>query len=80
MSLATVTSKGQTTIPQAIRHYLGLHTGDQLEFVIDQEGKVFIAPRTGDVRMLKGFLKPKNKKKVSVDQMNKVIAQRGAGL
>ena len=34
MALATVTNKGQITIPKAVRESLGLHTGDKLEFVI----------------------------------------------
>jgi len=77
MSTATVTSKGQITIPQKIRHYLGLRTGDQAEFVVNDDGRVTISPLTADARELKGML-PKPKKAVSIDQMNKVIAKRGS--
>jgi len=77
MSTSTLTQKGQTTIPQNIRVYLGLHTGDKLEFFIDQDGRVVVAPLTEKVTALKGLL-PKPKKKVSVQKMNEAIAKRGA--
>lgn len=32
-----LTEKGQVTIPIDIRHHLGLHPGDEIEFVIDGE-------------------------------------------
>ena len=38
MPTATLTSKGQVTIPLEIRHALGLHTGATLDFVQDQDG------------------------------------------
>lgn len=77
MAISVLTSKGQTTIPQEIRSYLGLHVGDKLEFLIDEEGKVTLIPLTSDVTELKGIL-PKTKKKVTVEQMNKIIAKRGS--
>jgi len=79
MSTATLTSKGQTTVPQEIRHYLGLHTGDKLEFLIESDGRVFLSANTVDVKELKGLL-PKPKKKVSIAQMNKAIAKRASEL
>lgn len=77
MPESSITSKGQTTIPIAIRTYLGVHAGDKLEFFIDNDGRVIVAALTVDVSELKGIL-PKPKKKVSIDEMNKVIAKRGA--
>ena len=79
MATSTLTSKGQTTIPQEVRSYLGLHTGDKLEFIIEEDGRVVLEALTGDVQELKGFL-PKPKKTVSVEQMNKTIAKRGGSL
>ena len=76
MSMSTLTQKGQTTIPQNIRQYLGLHAGDKLEFFIDQDGRVVISPLTEKVTALKGLL-PKPKKKVSIQKMNEIIAKRG---
>lgn len=72
MAISTITSKGQTTIPQQIRAYLGLHSGDKVDFLIEEDGKVTLAALTVDVRELKGSL-PKPKKTVSIEQMNKII-------
>ena len=78
MSTATLTSKGQTTIPQDIRAYLGVHTGDKLEFLINEMGQVLLTPLTVDATELKGLL-PKPKKKISIEDMNRAIAKRVAG-
>lgn len=77
MATATITSKGQTTIPQEIRHYLGLHTGDKLEFLVEEDGRVYVTPLTIDAAELKGIL-PKPQKKVTIEQMNEAIAKRAA--
>ena len=77
MTTSTLTSKGQTTIPIDIRSYLGIHPGDRIEYFIDDEGKVVISPLSMDVTQLKGML-PKSKKKITIEEMNKVIAKRGA--
>lgn len=79
MSMSTLTQKGQTTIPQDIRLYLGVHAGDKLEFFIDHDGRVVLAPLTEKVTALKGFLK-KPKKAVSIQKMNEIIAKRGGDI
>ncbi len=78
MTTATLTSKGQTTIPLDIRSHLGLHSGDKLEFIIEQDGRVVVEALTHDVRELKGILS-KPKKPITIDQMNAAIRQRGIG-
>ena len=78
MSLSTLTQKGQTTIPQDIRVYLGVHAGDKLEFFIDQDGRVVLIPLTEKVTALKGMM-VKPKKKVTLEKMNEVIAKRRGG-
>ena len=40
----TVTSKGQVTIPKAIRDRLGLKPGHKVEFVADRDGRVVVKP------------------------------------
>lgn len=57
MSTATITSKGQVTIPQDVRKALDLKQGDQLEFVVEN-GKAVIQPvRRRDFASLFGILK-----------------------
>lgn len=44
-AVATMTSKGQLTIPKAIRDALGLHEGDQVRFELDSmHGKAAMEP------------------------------------
>jgi antitoxin PrlF len=41
--IATVTSKGQVTIPKAIREFMGIHPKDKIDFVLE-ENKVILRP------------------------------------
>lgn len=41
---STLTSKGQVTIPKAIRDYLGLRPGNAVEFEIAPNGKAIVRP------------------------------------
>jgi antitoxin PrlF len=75
MPISTVTSKGQTTIPAAVRDHFNLHPGDRLEFIIQADGKVHLIPATLDVTGLKGIL-PKPAEPVSLDSMNAAIRNR----
>jgi antitoxin PrlF len=75
MIIASMTSKGQVTVPLKIRIYLGLNTGDKLEFLPLPDGNVMLAPINADVQELKGML-PKPKKTVSIEKMNTIIKKR----
>ena len=77
MTTATLTSKGQVTIPADVRQRLGLESGDRIEF-IEMDGGYAIKPAIDDVRSLKGLLR-KPAKPVSIDDMNAAIRARGAG-
>jgi antitoxin PrlF len=44
MPVATITSKGQITVPQAVREQLGLHSGDKVDFVSDENGGFKMIP------------------------------------
>jgi antitoxin PrlF len=78
MATAIVTSKGQITIPQLVRQKLGLAEGDRVEFVELADGQFALMPAVEDVRSLKGIV-PKPRKPVSVEEMGRIIAKRGAG-
>lgn len=77
MSAATVTSKGQITIPKDIRDALGLHPGDRVLFWRNQGGQVVVEPETVDLMSLHGMLKGK-RRGVSVEEMNEAIAEAAA--
>ena len=76
MALATLTNKGQVTIPKAVRESLGLHSGDKLEFVIVENGKACIRPVTKKVDDVFGRLYKPEKKPVSVEEMDEKIRQK----
>jgi antitoxin PrlF len=78
MATATMTSKGQITIPAAVRLALGLDTGSRVEFVEIENGQYALVAATETVQSLKGMLR-KPAAAVSIEQMNQAIAQRGAG-
>src|SRR5476651_1397090 len=78
MATATLTSKGQITIPVQIRTALGLDTGDRIEFVELQKGQFAIIPATRSLKELKGMFRHKRKRRaVTIEEMNAAIA-RGA--
>lgn len=77
MTAATVTSKGQITIPANVRQALQIEAGDRVEFVEVAPGRFEVVAATRSVRELKGmFGKPAAS--VSIGDMNKAIAARGA--
>jgi AbrB family looped-hinge helix DNA binding protein len=77
MTTATLTSKGQITIPAAVRAALGVDTGDRVEFVLLADGRFELVAVTLPVTALKGRI-GKPKKPVSVEDMNTAIARRAA--
>lgn len=78
MSTATVTSKGQITIPIAVRKALGLSTGDRVEFVELADGKYELVPATRSVTSLKGFFGAPPEHAVTVEEMDRAIAESAA--
>lgn len=59
MVSAKVTSKGQITIPAAIRSALGLETGHRVDFVVLPNGRVELAARSGSAASMRGRLQYK---------------------
>lgn len=78
MITATVTTKGQITIPVAVRDALGVVPGDRVQFVEIEPGRYEFIAATHSVADLKGMF-GKSRKRVSIEEMNAAIAARGAG-
>jgi len=72
---ATITSKGQVTLPKALRDRLHLASGDRVEFVMDADDNVRLVVRRGSVDRLRGVL-PKPDRPVSIEEMERAI-ERG---
>jgi antitoxin PrlF len=75
MASATLTSKGQVTVPKSVRERLGIEAGDRLEF-IESEGGFLVVAATRDIRSLKGIV-ARPKKPVSLEDMNSAIEKMG---
>lgn len=77
MSSATLTSKGQITIPASVRQRLGLKAGDRVEFMPEGQDRFVIVPAALPASALKGLV-GKPERPVSIDNMNEAIAEMGA--
>ncbi len=76
MATATLTSKGQTTIPREIRDHLKLRVGDRIDFLIEADGKVVLKPINTDIRAFDGLLAGRYQgKPVSVEEMNSSVSR-----
>jgi antitoxin PrlF len=78
MATATITSKGQITIPKEVREALGVDSGDRVEFVAQEKGVYKVVAATRDVSHLKGLV-AKPPKPVTLDAMKRAVARRAAG-
>lgn len=74
MSISTLTSKCQVTIPKEIRKRLGIQERDKISFII--RGKdVLIKPIKGNILDLRGIVKPKNKPE-NLSEIRKIIRKK----
>lgn len=73
MPRATITSKGQLTVPKEVREALKVQTGDQVEFILQAPGRVLLRPATVSVKQLKGMLARPGQRALSIEEMNEVI-------
>lgn len=77
MSIATLTSKGQLTIPLEVRDVLGLSPGDRLLFEYEHDGSYRVRPVRNSIRSLRGIV-PKPLKAVTLDEMDAAVAAGAA--
>jgi AbrB family looped-hinge helix DNA binding protein len=68
---ATLTSKGQTAIPKAIRNSLGLKTGDRMTFTLMPDGVVVMRVKNKHVGDLAGLLHMKGRKALPVELLSR---------
>lgn len=78
MTTATITSKGQVTIPLQVRTAMGVGAGDRVDFVRMADGNYAVVPASHSVRSLKGII-GQPKKPVSLDDMRAAIEAGAAG-
>jgi antitoxin PrlF len=76
MAESTITTKGQCVVPKKIRDYMRLNPGDKIDFVIRENGEVYVRPVILDLRELKGQLKKPGRKPVTLKEMEKAIQKR----
>jgi AbrB family looped-hinge helix DNA binding protein len=80
METATITSKGQLTVPKAVREALGLGAGDRVEFVPMEQGGFAIRPLRSDISRIRGMLAGRVARPVSIDDMNEAIEEEAEDL
>ena len=76
MALATLTSKGQVTIPKTVRNSLQLHAGDKVEFVITESKEALLRPVTKKVDDVFGRLHKPGRQPISIEEMDAGIRQK----
>jgi AbrB family looped-hinge helix DNA binding protein len=69
---ATVTSKGQVTIPAETRRRLGIRAGTKLEFILKDGDRLEVVKVGGSIRDLKGAL-PRPRRTLSLLEMEEAI-------
>ena len=77
MTTATLTSKGQITMPAEVRRALQVESGDKIEFIQIEPGRFELMAATRSVRELKGMFGPASRV-VSIEEMYAAIAVQGS--
>jgi AbrB family looped-hinge helix DNA binding protein len=68
---STLTSKGQTTVPKAIRESLRLKPGDRITFTPMPDGTVLMRVKNKSVMSLAGSLRRRGRKALPVEQLSR---------
>jgi len=77
MTTATVTSKGQVTIPIDVREKLGIHAGTRVQFIARPDGGYDFVASSGSVRDIRGMI-PAVGRTVSLQDMDEAVADAAA--
>ncbi len=73
MATATMTSKGQITVPQKVREDLNLAAGSRVEFIKVAPGHYEFVAVTVPVQSLKGLFKRSGTKPVTLAEMDAAV-------
>ena len=76
MALATLTTKGQVTIPKKVRESLKLHTGDKIEIIVTENGEAIIRPISIKVDDIFCKLHNPDRKAVTLEAIDDAIRSR----
>lgn len=76
MTIATLTSKGQVTLPKVIRESLHLHSGDKIEIVITKTNEAVIRPISKNIDDVFCKLYDSDRETVSIETIDHVIRTR----
>ena len=68
---ATLTSKGQTTIPKEIRDRLGMKPGDRMTFTLMPDATVVMRVKVKSVTELAGMLRKKRQAAIPVEKLSR---------
>ena len=78
MATASLTSKGQITVPIEVREDLGLKAGDRISFIKGEHGEYIMKAKTGSIMNLRGCVKWTGNP-VTIEETNETIAKGWAG-
>jgi AbrB family looped-hinge helix DNA binding protein len=70
-AVATITSKGQTTIPKEIRDGLGLKANDRVHFTLLEDGTVIMRAKKRSLREVYGILHRPGRKAIPLSDMKR---------
>jgi AbrB family looped-hinge helix DNA binding protein len=70
MITASITSKGQVTIPKSIRDSLKVTTGDKISFIVSEDGEVIIKPLAKKAAEVFGLLTAVSRKAMSTEEID----------
>ena len=74
MPTATMTTKGQITVPRDVRLKLNLKAGDRVLFIVEDDGTARLRAVNKDISSLRGILPPP-KRKATIEEIEASIAK-----
>ena len=75
MSVVTITSKGQVTLPKVIREHLNVDQGDRVEFIVEPDGRVRVQRLAGSAKRLCGIVKRPGVRPLTIEEMDEEIGK-----